>query len=63
MKAWIKAHQKAITGFLVGGVGMYLQQMDHGVTSDEWIQILVAAAIGGGLVGLIPNLPKKPPAV
>jgi hypothetical protein len=57
---WVKAHNKAIFGFLTSGVAMYLQVMDHGVTADEWWQVIGAALAGGGIVWVIPNLPKKP---
>lgn len=57
---WVKAHNKAIFGFLTGAVAMYLQVRDHGVTTDEWWEVLGAALAGGGVVWAIPNLPKKP---
>lgn len=57
---WIGQHNKAIFGFLTSGVLMYLQVHDHGVTTDEWLQILGAAFAGGGIVWLVPNTKKEP---
>jgi len=58
---WITAHNKAIVGAVVGFVSMWLQVKDHGITADEWWQIIGATAAGGGFVYLIPNLGQKKP--
>jgi len=59
MITWIKAHNKAIVGFLVAGVTMYLQLKDHGLTQDEWWEIIFSAIAGGGIVFAVPNITQK----
>lgn len=56
----VTKHNKAIAGFLVTGFVYWLKAKTHGITSDEWLEILYAALSGGGFVWLIPNnQPKK----
>lgn len=55
----MKNYTKAAAGFLAAGIVAYLGAQDGGVTSNEWLTIVVAALAGSGLVYIAPkNKPK-----
>lgn len=59
--AWwknITRHNKSIVSALVAGIGLWLSSKDHGMTADEWYQVLLAALAAGGATWAIPNKPK-----
>jgi len=62
---FLNGHIKAIVGGLVAAYSVYLVVSPDGVTSGEWIQIVMAALAGAGLTFAIPNTgpfaPKNPP--
>lgn len=51
----ISPYYKAIAGGLFGAVSLYLKVADNGVTVNEWLQVVVAALVGSGLVYVVPN--------
>lgn len=51
----VKPYLKAGAGFLAAGLVAYLGASDNGVNGNEWLQILVAALGGSGLVYIVPN--------
>lgn len=53
-------YAKAIVGALVTGVGMYQASRQGGVTSDEWIAILVAITTALGAIWAVPNKEVEP---
>ena len=56
----MKNYSKAIAGFLAAAIVAYLGAKDGGVTSDEWLKILLAAVAGSGLVFVAPKNVKAP---
>lgn len=52
-------HWKAAAGFVAGAIVAYLGAKDGGVTSQEWLQVVLAGLGGSGLVYVAPkNKPK-----
>lgn len=45
---------KAVGGFIAGGIVAYLGATDGGVTSTEWLKILLGALGGAGVVAISP---------
>lgn len=56
----MKNYSKAIAGFLAAAAVAFLGAKDGGVTSAEWVQILVAGLGGSGLVLVAPKNKPKP---
>jgi hypothetical protein len=55
----ILVYAKAIVGGLGAGIAAYVPaQADGHVTSGEWWTVVLAALIGAGVVGAVPN--KQP---
>jgi hypothetical protein len=55
----VSPYAKAIVGFVGAGLVAFLGAQDGGVTGQEWIQILIAALAGSGLVYAVPNKDPK----
>jgi hypothetical protein len=55
----VKNYSKAIAGFLAAAVVAFLGAKDGGVTSAEWLQILLAGLGGSGLVFIAPRNTSK----
>ena len=55
----VKNYSKAIAGFVAAAIIAFIGAQDGGVTSQEWLKILVAGLGGSGLVLVAPkNKPK-----
>lgn len=55
----MKNYSKALAGFASAAIVAFLGAQDGGVTSQEWLTILVAGLGGSGLVLVAPkNKPK-----
>jgi hypothetical protein len=55
-----KNYSKAIAGFIAAALVAYLGATDGGVTSQEWLQVVLAGLGGSGLVLVAPkNKPKR----
>ena len=56
----LKPYRKALAGFVAGVIVAFLGAQDGGVTSAEWLQIILAGLGSSGLVYIAPkNKPKS----
>jgi len=55
----ISPYAKALAGFVGAGLIAFLGAQDGGVTQAEWVQIVVAALAGSGLIYVVPNKDPK----
>ena len=55
----MKPSLKAAAGFLAGALTAYLANADGGLTSAEWLYVLLAGLGSSGLVYAVPNKDPK----
>lgn len=59
MLVWVKRSRKAIISAVVaGGVVLLKVMADDAITPQEWVEVLLAVAAGGGITYAVPNEPR-----
>ena len=55
----LKPYLKTVASFLAGAITTYISSQDGGVTSTEWLYVILAGLGSAGLVFAVPNKDPK----